>query len=233
MRARSTNTHINPTTTTEATMKHACIIPLILILAFVTCSCSHNPAVFTVGKRTNIGFDPGQMTANVSWTDGLNIVDVPRENSSWELEIDEGMGLQFDPATNTLKGVRKISRKTGVQITGYLVDLAVAAPEAAEAYIKQAAELQTVDGVKLSPHLVTLPLPQSNGTGITKLTLAKLKEWVSSDTTITSVPEGLNMSLEDWKLLVEAYKECPECLALTPAEAAALEKATGIIYPNK
>jgi hypothetical protein len=233
MRARSTNTHINPTTTTEATMKHACIIPLILILAFVTCSCSHNPAVFTVGKRTNIGFDPGQMTANVSWTDGLNIVDVPRENSSWELEIDEGMGLQFDPATNTLKGVKKISRKTGVQITGYLVDLAVAAPEAAEAYIKQAAELQTVDGVKLSPHLVTLPLPQSNGTGITKLTLSKLKAQAAADTTITSVPEGLNMSLEDWKLLVEAYKECPECLALTPAEAAALEKATGITYPNK
>lgn len=227
MRARSTNTHINPTTTTEATMKHACIIPLILILAFVTCSCSHNPAVFTVGKRTNIGFDPGQMTANVSWTDGLNIVDVPRENSSWELEIDEGMGLQFDPATNTLKGVRKISRKTGVQITGYLVDLAVAAPEAAEAYIKQAAELQTVDGVKLSPHLVTLPLPQSNGTGITKLTLAKLKEWVSSDTTITSVPEGLNMSLEDWKWLVAAYRECPECLGLTAEEEAALKAATG------
>ena len=226
MRAQSTDTHINPTTTAEATMKHTCIIPLILILAFVACSCSHNPAVFTVGKRTNIGFDPGQMTANVSWTDGLNIVDVPRENSSWELEIDESMGLQFDPATNTMKGVRKISRKTGVQITGYLVDLAVASPEAAEAYIKQAAELQTVDGVKLSPHLVTLPLLQSNGTGITKLTLAKLKARVAADTT-TTVPDGLNMSLEDWKWLVAAYKECPECLALTDAELKALKEATG------
>ena len=208
-------------------MKPACIITLILILAFITCSCSHNPGVITIGKRTNWGFDPAQMAANVSFTDGLNIIDIPRENSSIEIEVDEALGIQWDPATNSVKGVKKISRKTGVQITGYLVDLAVAAPEAAEAYIKQAAELQTVDGVKLSPHLVTLPLLQSNGTGISKLTLSKLKEQAAADTTITSVPEGLNMSLEDWKLLVAAYKECPECLALTAEEEAALKAATG------
>jgi hypothetical protein len=35
------------------------------------------------------------------------------------------------------------------------------------------------------------------------------------------------MSLEDWKWLVAAYRECPECLGLTAEEEAALKAATG------
>lgn len=79
---------------------------------------------------------------------------------------------------------------------------------------------------------VTLPLPQAAGASITQSVLSKLYGMVDKDTTET-VPAGLNMSLSEWKLLKASYIECPECLALTPAEAAALEKATGIIYPNK
>lgn len=214
-------------------MKTAYTIVLSLSLAFLTCSCAHNPSVITFGKRWNIGCDPAQMAANVSWTDGLNIIDIPRENSSIEIEVDEQLGLQYDPTTNTMRGVRKITRKTGVQITGYLKELAEICPAAAVAYVQQAADIQKVDGVKLSPHLVTLPLPQSNGTGISKLTLAKLKEQAANNTEITAVPSGLDMTLEDWRLLVAAYRECPGCLVLSEAEAAALETATGIKYPGE
>lgn len=79
---------------------------------------------------------------------------------------------------------------------------------------------------------VTIPLPQAAGASITQSVLSKLYGMVDKDTTET-VPAGLNMNLSEWKLLKASYIECPECLALTPAEAAALEKATGIIYPNK
>ncbi len=79
---------------------------------------------------------------------------------------------------------------------------------------------------------VTIPLPQAAGASITQSVLSKLYGMVDKDTTET-VPAGLNMSLSEWKLLKASYIECPECLALTPAEAAALEKATGITYPNK
>jgi hypothetical protein len=208
-------------------MKTTSVLLTVAILAAVLVGCSHNPAIFTVGKRTNIGFDPGQLAANISWTDGLNIVDVPRENSSWELEVDESMGLAFDPATNSLSGVRKITRKTGVQVTGYLVDLAKYAPAAALAYIEQAGELQRGEAVKLSPHLVTLPLPQSNGTGIDKLAYAELKAKAEADSTDTVPAVFGDMSLDAYKLLLGAYIECPECLALTPAEEAALKAATG------
>lgn len=107
-----------------------------LILMMVMVGCSHNPALFTMGKRTNIGFDPASASANISWTDGLNIIDVPRENSSFSVEIDENTGVKYDPATGTIKGVKKITRKTGVQVTGYLVELAKSNPELAALYLK-------------------------------------------------------------------------------------------------
>ncbi|MFA7462257.1 MAG: hypothetical protein WCY59_03825 [Anaerovoracaceae bacterium] len=49
---------------------------------------------------------------------------------------------------------------------------------------------------------------------------------VASDKT-EKVPDGLDMSLADWKTLKAAYIECPECLSLTDAELSALKAATG------
>ena len=108
----------------------------IAVVALMLAGCSHNPALFTMGKRTNIGFDPASASANISWTDGLNIIDVPRENSSFSVEIDESTGVKYDPATGTIKGIKKITRKTGVQVTGYLVELAKSNPELAAVYLK-------------------------------------------------------------------------------------------------
>jgi hypothetical protein len=206
--------------------KGIAILALVILALMMGSGCGHNPSVVTVGKRTNIGLDPGHLAFNVSWSDGFNIIDVPRENTSYEIEIDEGTGLVIDPAANTIRGVRKITRKVGPQMTGYLVKLAKASPAAAAEYVRQASVINSVEAVKLSPHLVTIPLPQSNGTGISKLALWKVKESAAKDTEET-VPEGMDMSLEDWKLLKAAYLECPNCLALTDAERKALQKATG------
>ena len=209
------------TTRTGVIMRQLIVCMLLLVLA----GCSHNPAVITMGKRTNIGFDPGQMSANISWTDGLNVVDVPRENSSIEIEVDEGNGLSFDKATNTIRGVKKITRKTGIQITGYLVELAEASPEAAVAYIKQAAEINHAEPAKTSQPSVTLSLPQANGIPVSVATLAAMEMLFNADTSIT-VPEGINLTLNKWKLLKAAYLMCPECLELTEEETAILKKAT-------
>lgn len=109
---------------------------ILFIITIFLAGCSHNPAIFTMGKRTNIGFDPASMSANISWTDGLNIIDIPRENSSFSIEVEEGMGLKFDPVTNTIQGVKKITRRTGVQVSGYLVELAESNPELAAKYLE-------------------------------------------------------------------------------------------------
>lgn len=90
------------------------------------------------------------------------------------------------------------------------------------------AKNKAVEGGTISDDdAVQLPLQQASpGATIARSVLDRLKTMAAGDST-EAVPEGLDMSLEDWKLLVAAYRECPECLALTPAEEAALKKAVG------
>lgn len=105
--------------------------------------CSHNVGGFTIGTRTQAGIDPQNMTANISHTDGLNVIDVSRENSEWEIEIDDESGVTVDKKTGNIKGIKKIRRKVGPQVTGYLVDLAKESPEFAKWYLEYLSGKQT------------------------------------------------------------------------------------------
>ena len=107
-----------------------------LILTLIATGCSHNTGAFTIGTRVNAGLDPQNATANISYTDGLNVVDISRENSSWDLEIDADNGVSVDGKSGTIKGVKRIRRDVGPQITGYLVDLAEKNPAMAENYVE-------------------------------------------------------------------------------------------------
>lgn len=105
------------------------------VLAVLAAGCSHNTGMFTVGTRVNAGLDPQNATANISYTDGLNVVDVSRENSSWDLEIDAENGVSVDGSSGNIQGIKRIRRDVGPQITGYLVDLAATNPDLAASYV--------------------------------------------------------------------------------------------------
>ena len=109
---------------------------LAMAALFLVTGCSHNTSAFTVGTRVNAGLDPQNATANISYVDGLNVVDVSRENSSWDLEIDSDNGVSVDTSSGTIKGVKRIRRDVGPQITGYLVDLAEKDIDMAKSYVE-------------------------------------------------------------------------------------------------
>lgn len=109
-------------------------IPIVISILVCLVGCSHNTGSVTLGTRINLGFDPQSATANISYADGLNLFDVSRENSSWELEIDATSGVSLNDGS--IKGVKRIKRDLGPQITGYLVDLAHKDPEMAKEYVK-------------------------------------------------------------------------------------------------
>ena len=106
------------------------------LLVALLAGCSHNTSAFTVGTRINAGLDPQSATANISYTDGLNVVDVSRENASWELEVDGDNGVSLDQQTGAIKGVKRIKREVGPQITGYLVELADKDLDMARMYVE-------------------------------------------------------------------------------------------------
>ena len=117
-------------------MKKIIIALTAIAAALLLPGCSHNTGAFTLGTRVNLGIDPQNATANASYTDGLNVVDVSRENASWDIEIDADNGVSVDDSTGTVKGVKRLRRDVGPQITGYLVDLAAKDPEMAKTYVK-------------------------------------------------------------------------------------------------
>lgn len=118
------------------TMKKIIIALAVIAATLLLPGCSHNTGAFTLGTRINAGLDPQNATANLSYTDGLNVVDVSRENASWDVEIDADNGVSVDDSTGTVKGVKRLRRDVGPQITGYLVDLSENSPEAAASYIE-------------------------------------------------------------------------------------------------
>ena len=126
----------NPKIFTE--IADLCSAAMLVTMAalFLVTGCSHNTSAFTVGTRLNAGLDPQNATANISYTDGLNVVDVSRENSSWDLEIDADNGVSVDTSSGTIKGVKRIRREVGPQITGYLVDLAEKDIDMAKNYVE-------------------------------------------------------------------------------------------------
>ena len=80
-------------------------------------------------------------------------------------------------------------------------------------------------GEQAIPAVFSLGIKQASQP-VTAVQKSAVDSAVASDISET-VPEGLDMSLDDWKLLKAAYIECPECLSLTEAELAALKEATG------
>ena len=107
-------------------------IALAVAIAAWMCGCSHNPGMMVIGKHLKIGTaEYGEL----SYLNGFSFLDCARENSGWRIEINDNAGLSFDKTTNTLKGVKSITRVIGGQATGYLVDLAEASPEAAMLYV--------------------------------------------------------------------------------------------------
>ena len=107
-------------------------IAIAAALLFTLTSCnsvSHNLAAVFLGTKASIG---NVEYGEISYLDGFAIIDASRENSSWSVEIDRENGLSY--VDGKLKGVTKITRHIGRQVTGYLTDLASVCPDAAQAW---------------------------------------------------------------------------------------------------
>lgn len=119
-------------------MKRFLILSILMILLGICCqSCSHNPAAFVFGKQIKMGnLEYGE----ISYLDGVAIIDISRENSMWSIEIDDETGLSYDAESKTIKGIKKITRSIGKQVTGYLNDLAKNSPTAVENYLSETKE---------------------------------------------------------------------------------------------
>ena len=122
-------------------MKNTILILFLEILAIISlASCtsiSHNGNLVGVGKVFKIGAgDYG-----ITYVNGLVAIEGVRENT--EMVVETNDGDSFANPASAVKALRTIRFRTGPQITGYLVDLAEADSDAANAYVGQIPALNT------------------------------------------------------------------------------------------
>jgi len=109
-------------------MNKTIILAIAIVSALFLASCGHNPAFLGAGTNLMVGSpEYGQ----ISYFDGLGAISIGKENTRITIASDSTAGISFDPATNTLKGIREMSIETGPQVTGYIKD---APPETVKAY---------------------------------------------------------------------------------------------------
>jgi len=104
-----------------------------LLMAGLLSGCSrfsHNFNGMFFGTRVSIG---SPEFGELSYLHGFGIIDASREESSYSVEIDKEDGLSF--TDGKLKGVTRITRTIGKQITGYAVDLAKKDSKAVEEWL--------------------------------------------------------------------------------------------------
>ena len=114
------------------------ILTFITVLTLFAAGCSHNANFVASGKVFKIGTE----AAGLLYVNGLVAVNGTRENSESIIEAGDDDGLSGAPTVDA-KTLRTIRFRTGPQLTGYLVDLAQKAPDAATAYVDQMHKLNT------------------------------------------------------------------------------------------
>lgn len=113
------------------------ILTIICVLTLFMCGCSnfmfsHNANQFLNGDFVKVGFGDYGLT----FGRGTALTLVVRENTELKVDMKDGNDFSGAPTTK-LDSVKSLSFRTGPQVTGYLVDLAGVAPDAASAYVNE------------------------------------------------------------------------------------------------
>ena len=123
-------------------MKKTLLLCLAAAALLMLAGCGHNVSQVGLGSAFRLG--SGEFS--LSYTDGLFLNSVNRENMKFTAELDSTVGAAYDPVTGTYKGIKSISVETGPQITGYTADLAKESPAAVEAYYQALAAYYQAKG---------------------------------------------------------------------------------------
>lgn len=146
----------------DVVMVLACVSTLFLA------GCGHSGNVVGVGKVFKIGGEG----CSIMYVNGLFVANGTRENAESIIETNDSDGLG-NPAD--VKSVRTIRYRTGMQLNGYMVDLAKRDPATAQEYVKTLPKLiqQPSEPVKTEP--------AKESSSIVKPILQKIKDAIGGD----------------------------------------------------
>lgn len=111
-----------------------------LALAFLLAGCGHSGMVYLNGTSVQAGYNPETNQLGIGYLDGETLLVGSRENTMVEVELEGGNGVDGTAATLNTRKIKKIRYTTGIQVNGYLVELAGTNPELAAAVLEMMRE---------------------------------------------------------------------------------------------
>lgn len=119
-------------------MKKYLVLIICIASICILSGCGHNGLVYFNGRSFNIGFNPKTYEGGIQYSQGQSLIVGSKENTSVEVQtgVNANLGVGSANGSADTGKISKIKYSTGIQINGYVVDLAEANP-------KFAAELLT------------------------------------------------------------------------------------------
>lgn len=195
------------------------ILTVMCVITLFAAGCtkvSHSGTLTATGKVFKVGGE----AYNLLYVNGMVHMDVVRENTESIVETNDSDGLG-DPAD--IKTVRTIRYKAGPIVSGYLVDLAKASPEAAQKYVEKMPEMNqsTIEPVKTEP--------AKESSSIVKPILQKIKDAIGGDDQAKIiVGDGKYTTLAKDRTIKYQSSLCTELLAYADDEVVMPDSGEGL-----
>lgn len=120
-------------------MRKYLVLTICMASIFVLTGCGHNGLAYFNGRSFNIGFNPKTYEGGIQYTQGESLLVGSKENTTVQVQtgVDANMGVNTASGNADTGKISKIKYSTGIQINGYVVDLAEANPKFAAELINE------------------------------------------------------------------------------------------------
>lgn len=107
---------------------------------FFLTGCGHSGMMYLNGTSVQLGYNPETNQVGIGYLDGESIAVGSKENTLVELELCGDSTVGGNTAAMTSNKIKKIRYSTGIQINGYMVELAEACPDFAATVLRMMKE---------------------------------------------------------------------------------------------
>lgn len=117
-------------------MKKIYLFIMMALIMFFAFGCGHNGMVYLNGVSAQLGYNPETNQIGAGYFNGETLLVGSKENTNVEFELDQTDGVDADGKTISVNRIKKVKYSTGIQINGYMVELAEASPDFAAKVIQ-------------------------------------------------------------------------------------------------
>lgn len=110
-------------------MKKIYLFIMMALIMFFAFGCGHNGMVYLNGTSAQLGYNPETNQVGAGYLNGETLLVGSKENTNVEFDLEQEDGVDADGKKIVVNRIKRVKYSTGIQINGYMVDLAKESPD--------------------------------------------------------------------------------------------------------